>query len=615
MGRLGEKKTFVDKVYDEFLNLDYDVTDTDLNPVRDNKEQMEKAEDVLSKLYGIAEEEYKEVAARYNIENIEEIKDELIQTGEIISVKMTLQEELLQSRLGGSLANFGFLIDDNELPIEKNIKEMMLNLLIIEHYYGPRKEEQDPKDPKTGDGTDWTEETETGPDEPGGPGPRPDDKDPKTGDGGGPDPSDPGNDPDNDDANPYKISCFICEDEDGKKPTFSAKLTPAEVERLKNMGIEIEKEETSGGKSNGTKNTGNNITPQSTSFSPKEAADCAKYDLQILRVILIVCKIIKVLTLILDPIYAISTQIVELAALACGCWRNPANIAEIVQRLIQVVLSIATNSISILLDKLWKMLGLNCITETSIDLINKIQNALTGIGKINQAIKSTANKFVKAGDDIYQDSTRVIQAWNDAKSQFLTKRENDFKSIFNKESMFSSEGFLQDFKNPLWNNISANGWLSGSMANVLGNTQVAKDIKDVKKLVNKSIEEFRGGKQFEETFGKESQRLSEFTEYLMKNTHFSETTDTWSEEAANFWNWDRQGENGEEQLTAGEALMNGFGINNDYSSAEAAVKREARKEERAAKKEAKEAAKKEAAKIAAEQETNEEPGKKIEYNP
>lgn len=608
MRRLGEKKTFVDEVYDEFLNLDYDVTDTDLNPVRDNKEKTETAEDVLSKLYGIAEEEYKEVAARYNIENIEEIKTELTNTGEIVSVQKTLQEELLETRLGGSLANFGFLIDGNELPIEKDIKEMMLNLLIIEHHYGKSPEEEQDKDPKTGEGTAWTGEPETGPDEPGGPGPRPDDKEPGDPEPG-PDPNgpDPSNDPDNDDANPYKISCLICEDEDGKKPTFSAKLTPAEVERLKNMGIEIEKEETSGGKSDGIKNTGEDNLNQSTSFSPKEVADCAKYDLQILRVILIVCKIIKVLTLILDPIYSISTQVVELAALACGCWNCPANIGEIVQRVIQVVISIATNSISILLDKLWKMLGLNCITETSIDLINKIQNALTGIGKINQAIKSTANKFVKAGDDIYQDSTRVIQAWNDAKSQFLTKRENDFKSIFNKESMFSSEGFLQDFKNPLWNNISANGWLSGSMANVLGNTQVAKDIKDVKKLVNKSIEEFRDGKQFEETFGKESQRLSEFTEYLMKNTHFSETTDTWSEEAANFWNWDRQGENGEEPLTAGEALMNGFGINNGYSSAEAAVKREAKKE-------AKEAAKKEAAKISAEQESNEEPAKKVDNN-
>ena len=29
MGRLGEKNTFVDEVYNEFLDLDYDVTYTD----------------------------------------------------------------------------------------------------------------------------------------------------------------------------------------------------------------------------------------------------------------------------------------------------------------------------------------------------------------------------------------------------------------------------------------------------------------------------------------------------------------------------------------------------------------------------------------------------------
>lgn len=605
MGRLGEKKTFVDEVYDEFLNLDYDVTDTDLNPVRDNKEKTEKAEDVLSKLYGIAEEEYKEVAAKYNIENIEEIKNELINTGEIISVQKTLQEELLETRLGGSLANFGFLIDDNELPIEKDIKEMMLNLLIIEHGYGPSKEEQEKDKEKEGKRTDWTGEPEVGPDEPGGPEPEPDDKDTESGESGKPDQIDPGNDPDNDDANPYKISCFMCEDEN---PTFSAKLTPAEEERLKNMGIGVlanfsANTSNVGEESEDIQITGENSTPQSTSFSPKEAADCAKYDLQILRVILVVCKIIKILTLILDPIYSISTQIVELAALACGCWNCPANIGEIVQRVIQVVISIATNSISILLDKLWKMLGLNCLTETSIDLINKIQNALTGIGKINQAVKSTANKFVKTGDDIYQDSTRVIQAWNDAKTQFLAKRENDWKSIFNKESMFSSEGFLQDFKNPLWNNISANGWLSGSMANVLGNTQVAKDIKDVKKLVNKSIEEFRSGKQFEETFGKENQRLSEFTEYLMKNTHFSETTDTWSEEAANFGNWERTNEDGTiDELSAGEILLNGFGIDNgDGLTTSSGTNKTENKAVQAAT-------------ISVEQESNEEPAKKVDNN-
>ena len=645
MGRLGEKNTFVDEVYNEFLDLDYDVTYTDLNPKRDNKEKMDKAEDVLSKLYGIVETEYKEVSERYNIKSIEEIKKELTNSGEIISVQMTLQEELLETRLGGSLANFGFLIGgaDNELPIEKDIKELMLDLLIIEHYFGKSKEEEEKEKDKTkgggggsgagggggGDNTGGTGDGDngggggetgnppgggggggTGPGPGGGPGggdsggggtgpgpgpgpggdsgggtgpgPGPGDTEPPTtpdpdaeGDETSPSEEDkvddvvPVNDYDNDDANPYKISCFICNDENGEKPTFSAKLTPAEVQRLKEMGIGVERmaDDNAGDTTDDRTATETDNDNNETSFSPKEIADCAKYDLQILRIILVVCKIIRALTLILDPIYAITTQIIELAALACGCWSSPANVSEIVQRLIQVVISVATNAVSTLIDKLWKMLGLNCLTETSIDLINKIQNALTGLGKINQSVVATANKFVKTADNIYQDSAQVIEAWNNAKSQFLAKRENDFKSLFNKEAMFGSEGFLQDFKNTLWDNTSTNGWLTGPAASILGNNQVAKDIKDVKKLVESEIEKNRGGKQIKETFGKETQRWSELSEYFMKNTHFSETNDAWSEGVANFWNWERTNEDGtKENPSAGEILLNGFGIDNGSNS-------------------------------------------------
>ena len=671
MNRLGEKNTFVDEVYNEFLASDYGVTDTDLNPKRDTTEKMEPAEEVLNKLYGIVESEYKAVSERYNIESIEEIKNDLINTGEIISVQMTLQEELLETRLGGSLANFGFLIGgaDNELPIEKDIKELMLDLLIIEHHFGKSKEEEEKEKDKTkgggggggsgggnntggtGDGDSGGGGGETGnPPGPGpgqgpgpGPGPGPgggsgggggetgnppgggDDSGTGPGPGPGPGPGDteppttpdpetkgdetapseedkvddvdPVNDYDNDDANPYKISCFICNDENGEKPTFSAKLTPAEVQRLKEMGIGVESITSSahsadGNTDNGTvTNTNNDNDNNETSFSPKEIADCARYDLQILRIILVVCKIIRALTLILDPIYAITTQIIELAALACGCWSSPANVSETVQRLIQVVISVATNSVSTLIDKLWKMLGLNCLTETSIDLINKIQNALTGLGKINQSVKTTANKFVKTADNIYQDSAQVIEAWNNAKSQFLAKRENDFKSLFNKEAMFGSEGFLQDFKNTLWDNTSTNGWLTGPAASILGNNQVAKDIKAVKKLVESEIEKNRDGKQIKETFGKETQRWGELSEYFMKNTHFSETNDAWSEGVANFWNWERTNEDGtKENPSAGEILLNGFGIDNGSNSS----------------------TKTQVNNLAAEQESNETPAKSVD---
>lgn len=684
MGRLGEKNTFVDEVYNEFLDLDYDVTYTDLNPKRDNKEKMDKAEDVLSKLYGIVETEYKEVSERYNIESIEEIKKELTNSGEINSVQMTLQEELLQTRLGGSLANFGFLIDNNELPIEKDIQEMMLNLLIIEHYFGKTKEEEEKDKEKdktkggggggggggsttggTGGGSTGGGGGETG-NPPGGgggggtgpgPGPGPGggsgggdsgggddeeppsdgepgdiidgqpdgDKEPPTtpdpeeeGDDVPPseeekvDPIDPINDNDNDNAKEYKFACWICNDENGKKPTFSAKLTPEELQRLEEMGIGVERTSARSATDDTetltlTQTETETENPPETSFSPKEIADCAKYDLQILNIILVVCKIIKVLTLILDPIYAITTQIIELAALACGCWSSPANVSEIVQRLIQVVISAGTNAVSTLIDKLWKMLGLNCLTETSLDLIDKIQNALTGLGKINQSVVATANKFVKTADNVYQDSAQVIEAWNNAKSQFLAKRENDFKSIFNKEAMFGSEGFLQDFKNTLWDNTSTNGWLTGPAASILGNSQVAKDIKDVKKFVENEIEKNRDGKQIKETFGKETQRWSELSEYFMKNTHFSETDAAWSEGIANFWNWSRTDENGNKETpSAGEILLNGFGIDNGSSSGATSSSTGSSSSQSKAN------AKAQVNSLAAEQESNETPAKSVE---
>ena len=472
---------------------------------------------------------------------------------------------------------------------------------------GGDDDEEPPSDGEPGDITDGEPEDDTEP--PATPDPESEGDETPPSEEDKVDDVDPVNDYDNDDANPYKISCFICNDENGEKPTFSAKLTPAEVQRLKEMGIGVERmaDDSDGDTTDDKTVTNNDNDNNETSFSPKEIADCAKYDLQILRIILVVCKIIRALTLILDPIYAITTQIIELAALACGCWSSPANVSEIVQRLIQVVISAATNAVSTLIDKLWKMLGLNCLTETSIDLINKIQNALTGLGKISQSVKTTANKFVKTADNIYQDSAQVIEAWNNAKSQFLAKRENDFKSLFNKEAMFGSEGFLQDFKNTLWDNTSTNGWLTGPAASILGNSQVAKDIKDVKKLVESEIEKNRDGKQIKETFGKETQRWSELSEYFMKNTHFSETTKAWSDGLENFWNWERTNEDGtKENPSAGEILLNGFGMYTGSNSSTTTSGTGSSSSQ------SKVSAKTQVKNLSAEQESNETPAKSVE---
>ena len=77
----------------------------------------------------------------------------------------------------------------------------------------------------------------------------------------------------------------------------------------------------------------------------------------------------------------------------------------------------------------------------------------------------------------------------------------------------------------------------------------------------------------------------------MKNTHFSETNDAWSEGVANFWNWERTNEDGtKENPSAGEILLNGFGIDNGSNSS----------------------TKTQVNNLAAEQESNETPAKSVD---
>ena len=93
----------------------------------------------------------------------------------------------------------------------------------------------------------------------------------------------------------------------------------------------------------------------------------------------------------------------------------------------------------------------------------------------------------------------------------------------------------------------------------------------------------------------------------MKNTHFSETTDTWSEGAANFWNWERTNEDGtKETPSAGEILLNGFGIDNGRNSTAKSSSTGSSSSQPKAN------AKAQVNNLAAEQESNETPAKSVE---
>lgn len=567
-------ETFIDKAFDNYLNPDYKVTDDNTNPLREMSESTLDEESKLNRLFGIVEKTLSEVKQRYDSIPIEQIRKEVSDTGRMPMIHKTLEQELAEMRTGGDgLIDISDLLD-KDLPIESDIIDLMIDLLIIEHYYSnpeiyPEIKEKENVEPDAEDDSD-----EKDPKDPTGNGPG---KDSTTGKKPTP-PSDdkyPGDiEHDGKESPTVEDSefCEIC-----KENVINRSASNIDTKIYANTtGIPTNPADTEGDESAET-DGGEIITETDDNGDPteprraKEMADCAKMDLQLLNIILAVCKIIKALMIIIDPIYAIITQIIEIAALVCGCWRNPANIGEIVQRLLQMAISIVTNIVSTLIDKFWKMLGLQCLSEQGMDLIQQIQDALRGVRKINTAVEETANAFARTVGDSYIDSANVLKSINDAKEEFLKNRENDFSAVTNMFKNLSGNDM-----SALWTGDKVN---KNSILSIIGNnlsgSRVNEDFRKYYSTVTGVIDSLKS-KPASQKFSEEAKRMEKSLARVLKSTHigfdYDEENGTWEKfdakgEGTGVDAWNTQIERFSEDTDSdkygagfGSVMLNSFGI-------------------------------------------------------
>lgn len=519
-------ETFIDKTFDNYLNPDYKVTDDNTNPSREINESTLDEESKLTRLLGVVNKTLSDVKRRYDSIPIEQIRKEVTDTGRMPMIYKTLEQELAEMRTGGNgLLDISDLLG-KDLPIESEIIDKMIDLLIIEHYYsnpeiygkendenepGDDSGEKDPKDP-TGNGPGNDETTKKKPTPP------VNDKNPGDIEHDGKEPPTVEESEFCQICNDYDVDKIVLDVDDGEKgekpPILPSSARVLGSQRQVTPVIPP-------------------IEPQPEPTEPrraKEMADCAKMDLQLLNIILAVCKMIKALMIIVDPIYAIITQVIEIAALVCGCWSSPANIGEIAQKLLQMALSIVTNVVSVLADKFWKMLGLQCLSEQSLDLIQQIQDALRGIRKINTAVEETANAFAKTVGDAYKDSAKVLKSINDAKEEFLKNRENDFSAATNMFKNLSGSDM-----SALWTGDKV---IKNSILAVIGNNLAGSRAEsDIRKFINTgiAIADSVKSKPVGDRFSEEVKRAEKSLARVLKSTHigvdYDEKNDDWKFDA------------------------------------------------------------------------------------
>lgn len=155
-----------------------------------------------------------------------------------------------------------------------------------------------------------------------------------------------------------------------------------------------------------------------------ENPDCPELELSWLRIILIVLKIIKILIQVFVTMLNIAKAVAAIAKDAQLCWINPPCLASLISYCLQRVSAIIFQIVGMLLLYLWSLLNFDCISATSVDLVNQINATLAGLSSTFGAIEATAidfgetkNAWSSAIDHLKEDLNEQVkdltQRWSD----------------------------------------------------------------------------------------------------------------------------------------------------------------------------------------------------------
>lgn len=176
---------------------------------------------------------------------------------------------------------------------------------------------------------------------------------------------------------------------------------------------------------------------------------CALKELAFLKIILMILKIVKTLRMICAYVINTAYIVMDVAQLAAGAWLNPTNVAKIANKIIQRVLAAVVMIIFKLVQRLWNLLNLNCISNLTQDLIDQIKSALSMLeemkslcdpnsisfspSEIIQTLQKSIEEAVAGAADTLQ-SLDMKQQGKELADQ-LKKSENSMASAVKKVAM------------------------------------------------------------------------------------------------------------------------------------------------------------------------------------
>ena len=185
--------------------------------------------------------------------------------------------------------------------------------------------------------------------------------------------------------------------------------------------------------SNTPKTNGDILDDELSSISSN---DCAAADLTILKIFIAILKIFQILVKILQFLLELPTVLAELIQLAAQCWINPPSIALLVQIILDLITSLIIALISNLIKFLWDLLGLDCISQQTTDLLDNIQDLISKFKNTAALIDIGAVGFMFDGITVQVDNISDL-----IRTSLKDMNESWNEAVIKVKDYFSEEGF------------------------------------------------------------------------------------------------------------------------------------------------------------------------------
>ena len=134
------------------------------------------------------------------------------------------------------------------------------------------------------------------------------------------------------------------------------------------------------------------------------------------------------------------TILAELIQLAAQCWINPPSIALLVQIILDLITSLIIALISNLIKFLWDLLGLDCISQQTTDLLDNIQDLISKFKNTAALINIGAVGFM------FDGITTQIDNISNLIRNSLKDMKEDWNEAVNKVKDYFSEEGLENLK-------------------------------------------------------------------------------------------------------------------------------------------------------------------------